>query len=234
MPCISEIGNRYGKLVVIQRAQHRSKNAHWLCKCNCGNSTIVDGSNLRRGQIKGCGCLIGKSHFKNEVGNKYGLLTVKSIYKRKQHIVQYKCICKCGNETTVSGGNLRKGVTTSCGCRQFIGFSSMWGKQPFPKGKHNPMWRGGSTLEQAKIRTSKKYKEWRKDIFVRDNFACLKCKQIGKKLAAHHIESFDINKDRRLDKNNGVCLCYACHKKFHDVYGRGNNTNIQFQEFMVS
>lgn len=35
----NEIGNRYGKLVVIKRAikpEGRPKGAYWLCQCDCG------------------------------------------------------------------------------------------------------------------------------------------------------------------------------------------------------
>ena len=36
----NEIGNRYGKLVVIERVpkpEGRPKGAYWLCQCDCGN-----------------------------------------------------------------------------------------------------------------------------------------------------------------------------------------------------
>lgn len=29
----------------------------WLCKCDCGQSTIVEASNLTTGNTKSCGCL---------------------------------------------------------------------------------------------------------------------------------------------------------------------------------
>ena len=28
----------------------------WLCVCDCGNLTVVDGNKLRRGKVKSCGC----------------------------------------------------------------------------------------------------------------------------------------------------------------------------------
>lgn len=36
----NEIGNRYGKLLVIEKAikpEGRPKGAYWLCQCDCGN-----------------------------------------------------------------------------------------------------------------------------------------------------------------------------------------------------
>ena len=53
----------------------------------------------------------------NEVGNKYGLLTViERGQNTKEGSAQWVCECECGNKTIVSGKNLRKGNTKSCGC----------------------------------------------------------------------------------------------------------------------
>lgn len=51
-------GQRFGKLVVIERAQNRGEQTMWRCKCDCGNETLVFASNLTRSQhTKSCGCL---------------------------------------------------------------------------------------------------------------------------------------------------------------------------------
>ena len=31
---------------------------------------------------------------------------------------------------------------------------------------------------------------------------------------------------------NGVTLCEDCHKEFHKIYGYGNNTEKQYEEFI--
>jgi len=54
---IDEVGNHYGRLTVIKRAESKSGAARWLCKCDCGNETLIFGSNLRKGHTKSCGCL---------------------------------------------------------------------------------------------------------------------------------------------------------------------------------
>lgn len=50
---------RFGRLVVL--AYHgnnpANSNAMWLCQCDCGNKTVVDGVRLRSGITKSCGCL---------------------------------------------------------------------------------------------------------------------------------------------------------------------------------
>lgn len=51
-------GKRFGKLVVIKRSgSDKHKNATWLCRCDCGNETIVSGIYLRQGETRSCGCL---------------------------------------------------------------------------------------------------------------------------------------------------------------------------------
>lgn len=58
---INEIGNTYGLLTVIGYAGSTPKrDALWLCKCQCGNTKIVSGQNLRNGHTSSCGCLISK------------------------------------------------------------------------------------------------------------------------------------------------------------------------------
>lgn len=56
-PAINRVGHRYGRLVVLRRAENRGEVLRWICICDCGNETIVDGGNLVRAHIKSCGCL---------------------------------------------------------------------------------------------------------------------------------------------------------------------------------
>lgn len=51
------IGKRYGRLVVKKFLYKKSCHLHFLCKCDCGNTTIAHRGNLKRGSSKSCGCL---------------------------------------------------------------------------------------------------------------------------------------------------------------------------------
>lgn len=56
---------------------------------------------------------------KNEIGNRYGYLTViERASNDKEGHARWKCKCDCGNETIVLGKHLRSGNTKSCGCYQ--------------------------------------------------------------------------------------------------------------------
>lgn len=58
-------GDRFGRLTVVKVSYKKHRKYHWLCKCDCGNTTIVAGTSLRNGQTKGCGCTRGKNRLKH-------------------------------------------------------------------------------------------------------------------------------------------------------------------------
>lgn len=87
-------------------------------------------------------------------------------------------------------------------------------KEP-PRGENHWNWKGGITNEIHRIRESSLYKQWRKDVFIRDEYTCQHCGKIGGKLNAHHIKPFSIYPDLRFDIDNGITLCEKCHKELH-------------------
>lgn len=59
MAFIDEAGNRYGRWLVLSRGQASNpvrRDAHWLCRCDCGIERVVDGKSLRGGRSRSCGC----------------------------------------------------------------------------------------------------------------------------------------------------------------------------------
>jgi DNA-directed RNA polymerase subunit RPC12/RpoP len=51
------------------------------------------------------------------------------------------------------------------------------------------------------------------------------------KLICHHLDGWNIHPEKRYDLTNGVYIIYDLHKKFHETYGYGNNTEDQFVDF---
>ncbi len=50
-------GKRFGKLTVIKKHnQDKWGGWNWLCRCDCGNETVVSGGHLRGLKTKSCGC----------------------------------------------------------------------------------------------------------------------------------------------------------------------------------
>ena len=83
--------------------------------------------------------------------------------------------------------------------------------QPHFRGMNNPNWKGGVTTENEKARKSSEYKEWRINVFKRDNFTCRVCLK-GGYVQANHIYPFRSHKELRYDVNNGITLCIECHR----------------------
>ncbi len=51
------IGDRYGKLTVIERTCRKEHGKRfWLCRCDCGSTCEVMGTRLSSGHTKSCGC----------------------------------------------------------------------------------------------------------------------------------------------------------------------------------
>lgn len=62
------IGKRFGKLTVLEAAGSNPDNSlNYLCQCDCGNTKVINGVNLRKGIATSCGCInysIGEQHIR--------------------------------------------------------------------------------------------------------------------------------------------------------------------------
>lgn len=113
------IGQTFHRLTVIDfDTASKPGRRKWICQCSCGNIKSVQGSNLKNGGTKSCGCLQKEKVVNNLINQQFGRLTViKDSGKRssKRNII-WLCQCDCGNQCEVSGTNLLCGTTYSCGC----------------------------------------------------------------------------------------------------------------------
>jgi|GEM_PF-6860702 len=64
-------GKRFGRLEVLELwpVRDKHKNRKWLCRCDCGELTVVYGINLKRGTAQSCGCLRRGLKYKKEKSN---------------------------------------------------------------------------------------------------------------------------------------------------------------------
>lgn len=107
-------GDRFGMLVAIKlgpTASHR----RWLCKCDCGQSTMVPASFLIRGNTKSCGC---KRRLRDSLpdltGRRVGKFTVVGpgdVSGQRR----WRLRCDCGTERIyTTGGVGQLGDVSSC------------------------------------------------------------------------------------------------------------------------
>ena len=67
-----ETGNVYSFLTVVRESgSNKSGQIRWLCLCRCGKETNVEGTSLRLGRVKSCGCQSPK--FNSEKVKTHGL-----------------------------------------------------------------------------------------------------------------------------------------------------------------
>ena len=124
-------GQRFGRLVAISVDHKEYDNSgntdyYWRCRCDCGNEIVVQGTVLRRGDTKSCGCLQAEESAKRAkerlidlTGKRFGLLTVIERVELDESgygFGKWKCQCDCGNIKLADGYYLKKGMITSCGC----------------------------------------------------------------------------------------------------------------------
>lgn len=114
---VSLIGNRYGFLTVIRKAQSVSErseyNTYWECICDCGKERIVKENNLRSGHTRSCGCLTGNM----KAGRRFGKLVLLSRAPAEHSMRYWHCRCDCGRELTVSTDTLFRAPNICCECR---------------------------------------------------------------------------------------------------------------------
>ena len=86
-------------------------------------------------------------------------------------------------------------------------------------------WKGGLSKIDKLCRNLEEYRQWRSDVFQRDNWTCKTCGIFGVYVTAHHIKGFsrilkennikNIIEARKCDElwdiKNGITLCEPCH-----------------------
>lgn len=89
MKALDLTGQRFGKLLVTERAGTRNGHSAWLCRCDCGNTIIAIASNLKAGTTS-CGC------YQREIAKK-----VKSTHGKAHTKIHYIWLAmkkRCFNE----------------------------------------------------------------------------------------------------------------------------------------
>lgn len=134
--------------------------------------------------------------------------------------------CKSKTFAAIGKMNLQK-----LNANQYGENNRMYGVQRF--GANNPNYDANKTDEERENgRSVEGYGIFIQGVYKRDDYTCQYCGERSGDLKAHHLDSYDWCRGKRTDVDNGVTLCGRCHKLFHSMYGFGDNTKQQFDEFM--
>lgn len=174
-------GQRFGRLVVIERAENRIYQCggtcgQWKCQCDCGEIVIKTSQGLRSGKSKSCGCL------RLENGNKPFLFmvddTIKTKYSNfvileqlmisrvneKHRDKKYRCKCvDCGEEQVILEHTLALNIGSCRACsdkysypaKYFYWFLKQVGID-FDT-EYSPKWLGRYRFDFHFVKNSKEY-----------------------------------------------------------------------------
>lgn len=169
------------------------------------------------------------SRKKLNIGDKYNMLTITG----NSLLGKSNVICECGKEKIIDNYNITSGKTKSCGCIISSILKAFNESHPeHNSGENHPMWKGGVSGDRRRIMATNKYKEWRSNVFKRDDYKCKKCNKNSNTLEAHHINEFANNKLLATELDNGITFCKKCHKLFHKTYGNSNLNIEKVNEFI--
>lgn len=118
---------KFGKLTVISRDKNGANGvARWKCICDCGNVSIVRGSNLKNGSVKSCGCL---SHISQNATHRQSNTT---LYRKWRSMI-YRCENPKNRAYKDYGG---RGVTVCEEWHDFLRFKE-WVETTKPSGDYS-------------------------------------------------------------------------------------------------
>ena len=117
---VDKTGQRFGRLVVLNRLENRDGQVIWECQCDCGARKAVLSNNLRSGGTRSCGCLAREAarlgNARDRIGEIYGYSKVIRRGESRKRRAWWVLECVCGNEFELSSKALRPGRSLTCGC----------------------------------------------------------------------------------------------------------------------
>lgn len=108
-----KIGDRFGKLTVLEILQPVPNRRQIKCICDCGKEYLAIRNHLVIGKAKSCGCKRGVQDIS---GHRFGRLLVQEFDYSDGKQVYWKCLCDCGNVIIKNRTILNNGDAKSCGC----------------------------------------------------------------------------------------------------------------------
>ena len=123
------IGQKFGRLTVIEFLRIENEDAIYLFHCDCGNNVELPLKMVKRGNTNSCGCLWKEwsdSTKSDIIGRRFDKLVVRAYVGIDQHgSTLFECDCDCGNSTILPRYSLVGNRTHSCGCIVSIGESNI-------------------------------------------------------------------------------------------------------------
>jgi len=123
------IGDRFGRLVVLERVPSKRRDHRWKCRCDCGNTHEIYSFSLLSGGVKSCGCL-GKEQLERRT--KHGMCSRSE--QAPEYSIWESMNQRCRDPNSPSYRLYgAKGVTVCEHWRDFAAFYADMGPRPSRK-----------------------------------------------------------------------------------------------------
>lgn len=162
---------------------------------------VSKGNKPRKGTVAMCPC--GVEFYRNPSRERVTHCSVAcknkfSIYAR------VFALCKnCGGEFYRHQSQIKhRGNATACSNKCL---------KEYRKGENSPNWIKDRTKLKCRPNGNRDHREWREEIFKRDDYTCQMCGTRGTYLEADHIKPWAYYPSLRFDLSNGRTLCKKCH-----------------------
>lgn len=235
--------------------KHINNHSKLIIKCKCGNIFVKDFNHFRRGQHRCPQC--GKE-LSRQAKFKYDLDIAKKIFEKRGYKIlddEYvdsatpiNVMCERGHKFAIK---LSAFLNNRAGCKQCANENN--------RGANHYNYKGGESevldyfrknIKFWKVEVMKKYKNRcaltnSKDDCVIHHIKSFNtiikesCEELNipleRKIKDYDSETFEKLKEKVFSKHtvdNGILLQRKVHNKFHAIYGKGNNTKEQFQDFV--
>lgn len=122
-------GKRFGRLVVLTRAENHGRYPMWTSRCDCGREKTAMGTNLRQGRTTSCGCFMvdrareaSVTHNENGKATRTAEYTVWASMKQRCFGVNTKAYADYGG----------RGITVCERWLSYENFLADMGRRPSP------------------------------------------------------------------------------------------------------
>jgi hypothetical protein len=245
--CIDLTGQKFGRLTVIERAENkgRRRGAYWLCKCECGNEKVIRADSLKKAMS--CGCLrseksserikqLNEEQWQDEdfkkmrsekMKEQMGKLWQDEDFKKMRSEKAKEQMKEQWQDEEMKWKLHYKGGITPI-TKHLRNLNSQWFEDCKQKANYTCQLTGqvGGQLHTHHL------KAFSTIILEAHNLHNIQIKDQVKdytqeelKLLEEYVGSW------HKDNNNAVVLSEDAHRLFHSLYGKGNNTPEQFEEF---
>ena len=240
-------GQKFGKLTVIgynEEVSKQKKGTHWNCKCDCGNESVVWGGHLKNGSTTSCGCYqkektreIAKEKWQDEEYRQKQSNKMKKFNEEQWKNEEYRQM-KINEMSGDSNPNWQGGITPISTYLRSLSEVKQWKKDTYIRENN-----------RCQL-TGKKVHGGNSDVHHLYGFNMIV-------LEAHELHNIQIKQQVKdytqeelykleeyvtswhKDTSNAVLLSEEVHTLFHNckdkdgnvLYGYGNNTPEQFEEF---